>query len=319
VSAFSRIGEGIWGTIKPDVVEFGGGLVLSKSGTNSVAENEATSPELVNSTLNTAPAYSKKSGVGTSYSCPKVTHIVAQLIKLYPDEDINLTRGLVAHGARLPNGLREAPTLEAMKYYGYGIPSLDRVTRNTEQRITFYNTGLISAEQGHIYSLKIPENLRSQADEYDILIEVTLTYTSSVRRTRQKTKSYLSTWLDWTSSRLDEDYSNFSRRTIKDLGEDPTNEENSSSEVIQWKIRENVDWGAVRGLNRNNSTLQKDWAIIKSFELPEELSFSVRGHKGWNKTKEEVQYSFIVSLEAINSSLEVYESIRIENEVEIPV
>lgn len=317
VSAFSRIGEGIWGKIKPDVVEYGGGLIASKSSVKTVTENSTTSPELIRSTLHGGSAYGKDT-VGTSFAAPKVAHIVAQLLKLYPDEDVNLIRALVAQGARLPNGLNINPTVQSIKYYGYGIPSLERVTKNTEQRITFYNTGKVSANEGHIYSLKIPESIRNQGDEYDILIEVSLAYTSKVRRTRQKTKSYLSTWLDWVSSKLNEDYNSFSQRAIKELGA-TTDEENEATEVIQWKIRERGNWGDVTGLNRNNSTLQKDWAIIKSFELPEELSFSIRGHKGWNKNNEEIPYSFVVSIEAINSNLEIYEQIRIENEVETPV
>ena len=47
------------------------------------------------------------------------------------------------------------------------------------------------------------------------------------------------------------------------------------------------------------------------------MSFAVRGHKGWDKTKGEVNYSLVVSIEILNSNLEIYEAIRIENEIEI--
>jgi len=293
-------------------------LVVSKSGLNTISEKEETSEELINSTLHGSSAVSKKSGVGTSFSTPKVSYIAGELLKLYPDEDINLIRGLVAQGARLPNGLMRNPTANSIKLYGYGIPSLDRVTRNTEQRITFYNSGEICAKEGHIYSLKIPQALQNPADDFDIMIEVTLTYTASVRRTRQKTKSYLSTWLDWTSSKLDDDFVTFQKRTIKEIKDGKiTPFEESSSDVIQWMIREQANWGQVEELNRNSGTLQKDWAIIKSYQLPEELCFSIRGHNGWGKNNEDIPYSFIVSIEAINSNLPIYESIKIENEVEL--
>lgn len=318
ISAFSRIGTGIWGMIKPDVVEFGGGLIASKSEFKTIRNNEATSPELVRSTLNGGGAYGKDT-VGTSFATPKVSYIAAELSKIYPDENINLLRGLISQGARLPNDYFLNPTFNSIRYFGYGIPSLERVTKNTNQRITFYNTGEIKADEGQIYSLKIPEALRNQADEHNILIEVSLSYTSKVRRTRQLTRSYLATSLDWTSSKLGQSLNVFEKIVLKQIEDERIEEENSSdnAQQIKWKIRERKDWGEIRDINRNNSTLQKDWAIIKSYDLSEEISFAVIGRKGWDKTYEPVQYALIVSIEILDSNLEIYEAIRIENPIEI--
>ncbi|MEN2398325.1 S8 family peptidase [Flavobacterium sp. MC2016-06] len=319
VSAFSRIGTGIWGMIKPDVVEFGGGFVISKSVFASVRNNEFTSPELLRSTLNGGNAFGKDR-VGTSFATPKVSHIVAQLLKLYPNEDVNLLRGLVVQGARLPKDFFINPTSKSIRCLGYGIPSLDRVTNNTHQRITFYNTNNIKVEEAHIYSLKIPDSLRSPAEEYDILIEVTLSYTAKVRRTRQKTKSYLSTWLDWTSSKLGEPLEDFKDYVLSEIekGQATSYDKDLRNDLTgwNWKIK-NTSRGPVEGINRTNSTIQKDWSIIKSHDLPNELSFAVRAHKGWDKMEEEVSYSLVVSIEILNSSLEIYEAIRIENEIEL--
>jgi hypothetical protein len=317
VSPFSRIGTGIWGMIKPDVVEYGGGLTVSKTG-NIVSGKEAISPELIRSTLNGGSAVGNDI-VGTSFATPKVSNIVAQLLKLYPDEDINLLRALVVQGARLPNNFFENPTSKSIRHFGYGIPSLERVTKNTNQRVTFYNVGEIRAEEGHIYSLNIPEFLRSPVEEYDILIEVTLSYTTRVRRTRQKTKSYLSSWLDWTSSKVGESFEDFRDYVLKEIEEDDTTYDidvRNGMSGWNWKIKSNSR-GSVDGISRTNSTVQKDWTIIKSYELPNDISLAVRGHKGWDKENGEISYSLVVSIEVLNSNLEIYEAIRIENEVEI--
>lgn len=317
VSAFSRIGSGIWGMIKPDVVEFGGGLIKSKNGVNSVRENSSTSPELVRSTLHSGSAYGKDS-TGTSFSAPKVSHIVARLKELYPNENNNLLRALTVQGARLPDIHFFEPNTTSIKHFGYGIPSLERVTNNTDQRATFYNTSKIRAEEGHIYSLKIPEIIRNQANEFDVLIEVTLAFTAKVRRTRQKSKSYLSTWLDWMSSYFDEPLDSFQKRALKIIeGRKIKYEKQDGQRVVQWKIRENKDWGTVKEFSRNNSTVQKDWVIIKAYELSEELCFSVQGHKGWDANKEEIPYAFTVSIEALDTNIPIYEEIKIENEIEI--
>jgi hypothetical protein len=320
ISPFSRAGFGIWDEIKPDVVETGGGLVASKYRPILIRENQYTSPELLHSTLHGGTAYGRDS-VGTSFAAPKVSHIVAQLKKLYPDENVNLLRALVVQGARLPGEYFENPTPESIRYMGYGLPSLERVTRNSEQRITFYNTNGIKAEEGHVYELKIPEELRSQANEYDILIEITLAFTARIRRTRQKTKSYLSTWLDWTTSRIDEPFVSFRDYVISSIeGEEKfyDSDERKMYEGYPWKIKSKSDNG-VKGLTRSNSTIQKDWAIIKSFQLPPEISIAVRAHKGWDKNAEAIPYALIVSLEVLGVKVPIYEQIRIENETEIPV
>lgn len=319
ISPFSRIGTGIWEMIKPDVVEYGGGLAISKIG-NIVSVKGELSPELIRSTLHGGSAVGNDI-VGTSFATPKVSYIVAQLLKLYPDEDMNLLRALVVQGARLPNAFFENPTAKSIKCFGYGLPSLERVTKNTHQRITFYNAESIRAEEGHIYSLNIPEFLRSPVEEYDILIEVTLSYTTKVRRTRQKTKSYLSTWLDWTSSKIDEPFEDFKDYVLKEIEDGKTSYDSDirkGMKHLDWKIKSDIRWG-VEGISRTNSTVQKDWAFIKSHELPNDISFAVRGHKGWDKTNGEVPYSLVVSIEILNSNLEIYEAIRIENEVEIEI
>ncbi len=319
VAAYSRIGPGIWGHIKPDIVEYGGGLQISNNGLNQIS-NKDTATELIRSTLNGGGAFDKES-VGTSFAAPKAVHIAAELYKLYSSENNlnNLIRALIVQGARLPNGLFLTPTKTGIQQLGYGIPSLERVSRNSEHRITFYNTKTISAEQGQIYSLKIPSELRKPSDEYDILIEVTLAYTAKNRRTRQKTKSYLGTWLDWKSSNISDSYDKFKANTLSELdGVKIKNEGESNKDVIPWKIRERGNWG-VEDINRNASTLQKDWAIIKSYELQEELHFAVRAHKGWDTNKEPVPYALVVSIEILEKNITIYDKIRIENGIEIPI
>src|SRR5699024_4742090 len=274
IAPYSRVGSGIWGHIKPDEVEYGGGMKISKNGLFQITEKD-TAIELIRSTLDGGFAFNKESA-GTSFSTPKVSAIAAELLKLYPDENVNLIRALIVQGARLPGELFHNPTELAIKHYGYGIPSLERVTRNSEHRITFYNTNKIKAEQGQIYSLELPKTLLDPGENYDVLIEVSLAFTAKTRRTRQRTKSYLATRLDWKSSKLDDNYESIKNSALKALlnGEELKKPENEGGGVIQWKIRERDNWG-VPNVNRNNSSLQKDWAILKSYELPETLYFSV--------------------------------------------
>lgn len=176
----------------------------------------------------------------------------------------------------------------------------------------------MSAKKANVYYVKIPDEIRRPGEDYDILIEATLAYTAQPRRTRRRTQSYLSTWLDWQSSKLNENHDQFCQRIIQNLeGETQGGDDQNS---IKWVIRENKDWSQIEGLRRQDSSLQKSWCVIKSYQLPQELSLAVIGHKGWNKDlSERIPYSIVVSFEVLNANINIYEMIRIENEVPIQV
>jgi hypothetical protein len=128
----------------------------------------------------------------------------------------------------------------------------------------------------------------------------------------------LSTWLDWQSSKFGESYNQFKTRVSQYSEGDEIEEKDDNAENIPWCIRESISWGTVKGLRRQDSSLQKDWLVAKSYNLPEEFSIAVRGHKGWEKDiTEEVPYSIAVSFEVLNAEIDVYNLIRIENEIEL--
>lgn len=316
-SSFSRTGLGLWSMIKPDVVEYGGDFAKEKNANPNLTNEFAISPELVKSTYNGGSGVGQDS-VGTSYAAPKVAHIVARLQQLFPNESSNLYRALVAQSARLPESIFLNPTLNHIRHYGYGIPNLQRAIENSERRITLIASNKISAKQANLYSIKVPEQMNRPGEDYDILIEVTLSFVARPRRTRRKTNSYLSTWLDWESSKLGEDYEHFAGRILKDLDEPEESPEDQNS--IKWVIRERKDWSRINGIKRQDNSLQKSWCVIKSYELPSVLSIAVIGHKGWEcDLSEQVPYSIAVSFEALTGNINVYEMIRVENQIELPV
>jgi hypothetical protein len=316
-SSFSRTGLGLWGMIKPDVVEYGGDIVKEKNANPNLAFETTTSPELVKSTYGGGSGIGNDS-VGTSFAAPKVAHIAAHIQRLYPEESSNLYRALIVQSARLPDAIFANPNINHIRHFGYGIPDLNRATVNSERRITLIASGKLAAKQSSVYSVKVPEEMRRPGQDYDILIEVTLSFSANPRRTRRRTQSYLSTWLDWESSMLNENYDQFVNRVLKDMEEPIERAEDQNS--IKWIIRERKDWSKINNLRRQDSTLQKSWCVIKSYQLPEILSIAIVGHKGWVcDLDEEVPYSMAISFEALKANINVYEMIRVENQIEIPI
>ncbi len=321
-SPFSRTGPAIWNVLKPDVVEFGGNLMRSRDTRLLLVANwPQTSLELPR--RSDQGVLFDRSEVGTSYSAPKIAYQAAMLQALLPQESSLLYRGLIAQSARWPvwtSGGDE--NFDRFAHFGLGLPNLERASRNSENRITFYSLGRkpILSREIHFFEVPIPDEIRRIGTEYDILIEVTLSYSAKPRRTRRNLRKYLSTWVEWISSKRDESMESFVNRA--EIEGDQTQVQHSGE--IPWMLRERDDWGQVNGIKRNVGTLQKDWATIKSHQLGESFSIAVRGRQGWDTTdKYPAYYSLIVSMEATNAEIELYSRIRnevqVRSQIEIPI
>jgi len=318
ISPFSRIGPGLWGGIKPDVVEYGGDLVRGKFDQHVTQHNQVAA-EVVKTGAN-GLGYA----IGTSFAAPKVMHIIAHLAKRFPNDSTLLYKTLVIQSARLPEHTFFKPNINALRAYGYGIPDLQRAVENTPYRVTFVAEGSVAAQQANLYTINIPEEIRRAGPDYDILIEVTLAYTAEPRRTRKRLKSYFGSWLSWESSRLGERFDDFSKRVLKEMEEeefgDTGPEAAQDVTSIRWVISTSPRYGVVHGMKRQDGPTQKDWVILKSNVLTESLSFAVVGHKGWDKdTTQELPFAMAISFEAISKNIEIYRLIEVANQVEIEV
>ncbi|VEP12428.1 conserved hypothetical protein [Hyella patelloides LEGE 07179] len=319
-SAFSCTGLGIWETIKPEVVEYGGDVVTDNNNPPSLTCPEAVCPELVRSTLNGGYAVASDN-IGTSFATPKVTHIAACLAAEFPYESCLLYRALIVQSARLPEWTKQSDVnlFHAIRTIGYGIPDLERAIRNIDNRITLITRGerKIKARQAHIYQVPLPRELISQGEDIDILLEITLSYKAQPRRTRRNRRRYLSTWLDWDCSKKGEDPDYFLNRILKEY-DAPENAEKGEG-IFTWNLGKQKNHKTIKEISRSAGTLQKDWTVVKSYELKEAFCIAVVGHEGWNNNPDtSVPYSLVVSFEAINAEIPVY-SPMVQAQIELEV
>lgn len=311
ISSFSRSGPGIWDVLKPEVVEYGGTHVYNKG---SIPPQLTTPPEVCPELIRKSPegpAFARDE-VGTSFSAPKVTYIASQIEKTLPEAPALLYRALIVQSARWPRNINEInkeQCISTLRHIGYGVPDVDRATHNDEYRITLVTPMLLELgdNEAHIFQIPIPEELSNIGEDYDILVEVTLSYASNPRRTRRYIKGYLSTWLDWCCSRIGEKSDTFVRRIFE------TGSIIDDDGDFNWVLGEATNRGVAEGYSRKNGTLQKDWCIIKSNQLSDAFCIAVRGHKGWGSLFK-AKYSLAVSFEAINQDIPIYEPIRSEVE-----
>lgn len=312
-SGFSRSGFGQpWSVVKPDVVEVGGDFVYSTP-PPVVAPHAETSVELLNSTLHGQPAYSRD-GAGTSFAAPKVAHIAAHLQAIFPEASPLLYRALIAQSARWPEWAESEPSKDAvLRWIGYGLPSLERATSNTPSRVTLItpDAEMLPGKQFHLYTVRIPQEIRNAALDASIRIDITLAYTALPRRTRARRNGYLETSLDWEASRLGEPADVFLERM--------QNGGRGSGRNIPWTLHTRSNFGEAEETTRNRGTLQKDWAVIDSYDLPEEFSVAVRAHLGWNHREQAgaARYCLAVTFELLGVELPLYAQVEAENLIEV--
>jgi hypothetical protein len=310
-SAFTRTGYGIWGSIKPDVVEFGGDFVSDGANPPAISTPSNVCPELVRATLTPGPAFAADD-VGTSYAAPKVAHLAAAIQANLPTESTLLYRALVAHSARWPVWATDYTNKgeEYLKTFGYGMPDRDRALGNNPHRITLYTDGLrkVRAREVQVFQIPIPQSIRSQANEQDVLVEITLAFAAQPRRTRRNLRGYMGVWLDWTTSASNQSARSF----LRDVSLQAEAGGYDGDEEFPWALGNRVDRFAILNTKRNLSSLQKDWAIIKAHQLPDNFCVAVVGHPGWDRDpKAEAKYSLAVSFESINKDLEIYTPIQV--------
>jgi Subtilase family len=328
-SAFSCTGLGMWDSIKPEVVEYGGDLVSDGGTQPNLTYPPEVCPDLVRSTLNGGPM-SAQDCIGTSYAAPKVAHIAACLAAELPNESCLLYRALIVQSARFPSWVETTnfDLYHAIRLLGYGIPNLDRALGNSNNRITLIAKGerRIAARQAQIYEVSLPDGLRSPGEDLDIRIEVTLSYKAQPRRTRRARRKYLSTWLDWECSKKGEVPERFLDRVLKEY--DAPAEAEESESIFNWVLNKRKNWGQARKVSRQEGTLQKDWAIVKSYDLRESFCVAVVGHEGWNNDPNAtVPYALVVSFEAVDTNIPIYTSIatvqvsnqKVPNQVETEI
>lgn len=326
-SAFSRAGLGIWDAIKPEVVEFGGDCLISGANPPNVGTPQVGRdcyPNLVRSTMHGGPAFDRDE-VGTSFAAPKVARIAARLQSLLPDESCLLYRALIVQSAQWPEwayNLTPAEQAQVLRRLGYGIPDIDRATTNSDHRATFIShmDRTLGPGDCHIYQVPIPPGLRRPGDDFDIRVDVTLSYAAAPRRTRRTPRGYLATWLDWTSNRKGESLEAFLTRALKS-DDGPTQE---GAGTLGWKVHMQPQWG-LPGVKRGVGTVQKDWAFVKSNALPDDICVAVRGHRGWASDPDSVaRYTLVVTFEIVGQEIPIYEPLRtavlqLQSEVEAEI
>ncbi len=172
-SPLTRVGPGLAGMAKPDLVDYGGGYIGPDTA-DVLTMNMEWAREGRLFTFDS----------GTSMSAPKVAHTLALMQAARPDASRNLLKALLVSSAEIPP-LRPPP-LDALSprdgadqprlshVYGHGKPDLDRATHSRQGRVAFVHDGSVRLNHAELFAVRVPAAFTATRGRK--AIEVTLAF-----------------------------------------------------------------------------------------------------------------------------------------------
>ncbi len=186
-SPFSRTGHGINGMVKPELVEYGGNLILYKN-YGRISEDTGGKIALLN---NQTTENIIRFDYGTSFSAPKVACLAGRIANKFPHKSANFINNMLLIGADYPfvpdkyfygSKNKDNALKEHLSVCGFGVSDYDRAVNSFDNRAVLFDEGRIGLNQIKVYSLQLPEIFFSEAGKKKIT--VALTFNPETRSTR---------------------------------------------------------------------------------------------------------------------------------------
>ncbi len=318
-SPFTRIGFGVDGAIKPELVDFGGDLVID---TERVISNE---PGV--SILTLAKNYSGsmfRAYCGTSFAAPRVANIAAQLFTQFPNATSNLIRALIANSATLPTEIPPAiqgnkNKQQRLQIYGYGQPNLRRAKYSAENYVVLLEDDVqIPVGTFHMYELPpLPKDfLETQGTR---TLSITLAFDPPTRPTRGD--SYLGVTMEFNL------FKNIDRDSIVSafVSASKATSTGEFTEISLTKLKREYGSGIFVDLFpkanlRKKGTLQRGQVEISSRATGYDqnpLYLVVNCSRKWAKEEEiEMQrYAVVASINHSNTQIDLYNQLRVRTQI----
>jgi hypothetical protein len=317
----TRIGPGINGAIKPELVHYGGNLVFRGFGSNirSVGHEPGTAVmSFSHQPLQELFSYD----CGTSFAAPRIARLAALVehhLRTYINEEPspNLIRAVLAGTAEIPEAAINRLCISngehaPIKVCGYGLPSETDAIQSRDRRVTMVYQGSIKIDYFDVFSVPIPDIFRYAKGTRKVI--VSLAYDPPVRRRRL---DYLGVEMDVFMIRgrtTEEVYEAFEK--IKP-DEDAENAITGSDRMpLEPKANPHNS-----GYSRKKSTLQRCECVMKrsessSVDYGNEYHLVVRCERKWAPSEIETQdFAVAVTLCAENPDLYNQVALRIQQRV----
>lgn len=326
-SPFTRTGFGVDDMIKPDLVDFGGDLVLE--GDRVAGDNDAAVSIVTFSQNYTSSLF--KVASGTSFAAPRVANLAAQLYNKYPTASPNLIRALLVTSAALPNEIppefltspkqsdkqKSEQLKKRLAIYGYGQAEARRSMYSADNYVVLLEDHL-NIQVGSFDLFEIPalppEFLQKKGKR---LLSIALAFDPPTRPTRGD--SYLGITMEFDL------FKGVDRNSVINTFVDAKKAKKSIgdgnySELSKKKLKQQFTSGCVVDLSpgstsRKKGTLQRGVVEIKDVATNYDkgsLYLVVSCNRKWVKIEEipSQRYALVVAISHSDPEVKLYNRLR---------
>jgi len=313
-SPFTRSGPGIRRETKPELVEYGGNLVLDQQG-DWIRTNPGTDVIIASHRLTPAIAHSQ----GSSYAAARVTYKLARTLSDLEEMGLRVSSALMkaflVNSALHPNEqevqafqdeLNAVQPKRWLDVLGYGIPDDARATYCDDFSAILFYQGEMQPDQVAYFDVPIPACLRESDGAKSLT--VTVVHTPEVQR--WGLERYLGTDLKWRMFRGD-----VQREAIivamsrEEEGAESTSGDEESEVTLPNELR--FDLGISR---RSRGVVQHDiceWTRHKEEYSDNHYTLAVAAYEKWDRANPPaVPYAVVIRLEDIGRKARVYTEIQ---------
>ena len=201
-SPFTRHGPSIRGTIKPELMAYGGNFASPMRFNDKQWQRQEHEPGVLSLNPNFVGNTLFVECHGTSFSAPYITHLAGRLLHNYPNASANMLRALLINQADMPSESANTFTDQFIKDYakkngrrppycdlaGYGLINEENLYRSDGSAVVLMAEDTIKNDSYQFYELPLPEEfLRTNKATREL--RVSLCYSPAVRTTRLEYKA----------------------------------------------------------------------------------------------------------------------------------
>lgn len=260
-SPFTRTGPGPLGSIKPELVAYGGNLSVDlRRGTDRLNVGPGGLGE-VSTALEFAQGRLLGMDSGTSFSAPKIAHLAGSILREYPNASANLMRALIVAHARPTQAtlqLFHSQPERILQISGYGRVDDSLVLSSSERDVTMMTEEEIEGESHHFFEIPLPNDFFNTG-RWCRSVTVALAHSPIVRRTRIKYKGSSMAFKVVKAVSLEKVSSVF-KRAKKGEGESMIPEYEGFSPKAEVR-----SWGTVQASTREFRQIDRRWGANKLF------------------------------------------------------
>lgn len=183
-SPFTRHGPSANGTIKPDLVDYGGNMMVDARAGVPIAGRQGSGELSVSREFAAGRAFTEESG--TSFAAPRIANAAARVLGELPNAGVDLCRALLIAHARVPDACKDlfAGDKDAMRNVtGYGLVDRSALYRSLEDRVTLWAEESIGNRLHHFYEIPIPDEYWAGGRK-ERELTIAIAYRPPVRTTR---------------------------------------------------------------------------------------------------------------------------------------